>query len=87
VGISILPLVGVFIDLIKAIFGAEKTKQCGTEKERIVINQIVPQVAKGGKAEDIIRWTLIISKIIAVIIKVLNDEFGKNGWADEPPKE
>ena len=86
-GIQLIPLLPVFINLIKAIFGAEKTKTSGNEKELIVINQIVPQFAKGGKAEDIIRWTLIISKIIAATVKILNDVFGKNGWNDEPIPE
>lgn len=86
-GLNLIPLLPVIINLVKAIFGAEKTKAPGREKEMIVINQIVPQIAKGGKTEDLMRWTIIISKLIALIVRFFNNEFGKNGWADEPPKE
>lgn len=76
---ALIPLV---INLIRAIFKVEKTDLSGAEKKKEVINESIPELEKIKDVPTIIRWVLFLSKIIDVVVRLFNDEFGKNGWKD-----
>jgi len=84
---KILPfLVSLLPTLFNLIFKAEKEIPDGEHKEVFVITELAPLLIKAGTPLDIIKYTLIAIKVVRFIVKLLNEEFGKD-WGKDFPKD
>jgi len=81
-------LVGLIPTLINLVFKAEATIPDGESKEFYVISELAPQLIQAGTPMDVIKYTLIAIKVIRFLIKLLNEEFGKDwGKKFEDPEK
>lgn len=75
-------LLALIITLIKAIFIAERNGGSGPEKENSVLASLSNIIPNGGSWLDYLKYFSIISGLIKVIIKYLNESIGKD-WGKE----
>jgi hypothetical protein len=83
---KLLPfLVSLVPTLLNLVFKAEASGAEGAKKEAEVIMSLAPILVKVGTPVDIIKYTLIAIRVVKFIVKLLNDEFGKD-WVKEVTK-
>ena len=80
----ILPfsLVEMIVSIIKSIFTQERTDKTGPEKEEAVLRAVNPKSASLGSWLDYLKYFYLLSGLIKVIIKYLNDNVGQD-WGKE----
>lgn len=75
-------LVDMILTIIRSIFVQERTNKTGPEKEEAVLTAANPKMASAGSWLDYLKYFYLLSGLIKIIIKYLNDNLGKD-WGKE----
>lgn len=75
-------LIPIIIKLLTGMFKAEKSGANGTTKKNMVLANVASDLANVKDTPTLIRWVLFLAKVIDTLVKLFNDEFGKNGWSE-----
>lgn len=75
-------LIEILIAVIKAIFLQERTNKPGPEKEYEVLASVSGNFAKANGWLDYLKYFTLISGLIKMIVKYLNENLGKD-WGKE----